>query len=607
MKQHRFKQRIFSILTALLFFACLFGSFPAAVKAENFQFITDIKLAAGDGAFDALEYEGYHVMMVGLNAGVPDASQVYLGYKLNTGSPVTNIIVAKNEGESFELNGAQYYRAGEADVDYGVSYEGAGYLYITWDAVAGDPLVGLDVVRTNYAEDETPVYTIPNDGAEFVRDQYGYPVDLEQANPNIGIFLAQIRNGLVKPYISELALFYGTDKSDAVYKAAAGGFNYYLDGDIDDSSEMYTLIAYHRTADPNAAITNITAISADMAQKLEDGQIIAGAGEKALKAPEAGTEAPLQTEAETEIAEEPAAPAEEAVTIEEAANEEIATEAAPAEEAVTTEEVASEAAPAEEASTEAAPAEEAPTEAAPTEEALTEAAPTEAVPAETEPIAEEPGTEETVEELTEPVILMTAAAVEISGCEYVRISSYQVAGAVPYYLYASKDPKAGNPITMLYVEDNTAITETFLGTWGDGYFSSRGMTKAQSFIVNEDKLEELKASMDVYIHAPIYLLSPSASEDAFSVLATDQQMLKISMLTAKEGLPEGRYELTGMRAPSYEPPYLNREGQPLPVESDQPASAFTKAGLPVIIIGGVVVLAGIVFLIVKMKRKQKEG
>lgn len=587
------KKRIFSILAALMLIAGMCGSFPVAVKAENFLFITDIKLGAGKNAYDAMEYEGYHVMTVGLNAGVSEDAQVYLGYKLNEGSPVTNILVAQNEGDTLVADGITYYRAGEADVDAGVSYEGGGYLYLTWDAAAGDPIVGLDVIRTNFMTDEEAVYVIPNDGAEFVRDQYGAPADLEKASDSTAIYLAQIRSRLVKPYISEIALFTGTEKSDAVYKAASSGYNYYLDGDIDDSPQTYSLIAYERTADPNAAIRNITAVSAEMAQRLEDGQIIAGAENKPAQEPETEVKEPETVPVQTEPAQEPALEEPETAA-QEGPNEEAGPETPEGEEAAPQEEEY------------AAPGTEEPyEEAAAFEEWAEEATSSE------EWFFEEETSEEAAAEAAAEPAGMTAAAVEISECEYVRISRYQVEGAKPYYLYASKDPKAGNPISMLYVEENKEITETFLGTWSDGYFSSRGVTSAQSYVVNEDSLKELASSMEVYIHAPIYLLSSGNTDAASgSAIETQQQMLNISMLTAKEGLPEGRYVLSGMRTPSYQPPHLVREDQEMQIISGQQASAFSRNGLPVIIIGCVVIAgmiaAGVIIMLKRKKERKSE-
>lgn len=612
-------KRIFPILLALMLTAGMVSSFPVITKAENFLFITDIKLAAGVDAYDELEEEGYNVMTVGLNAGVSDENQVYIGYKLNDGSPVTNIIIARDDDESIEMDGFEYERAGDVDVDEGASEESSGYLYFTRDKEAGDPIVGLDILRADY-EDNEEIYAIPNDGAEIVRDKSGAPADLEQASETITIYLAQIRDGLVKPYISEIALFTGEDKGEAVTKAAVNGYNYYLDGDIDDSAEIYSVLAYVRTASPENAITNIMAVSSEMAQKLEDSQIIAGEEEETTKETETTAEETTEEETtseettveETTAEEEPETESEEEITEEESeteteeeVTEEEITEEEP--ETETEEEIAEEEIAEEEAESESEEvSEEESNEEEITEEESDSEDTTEEETTSEETTEEETITEETTEEETEPDETMTAAAVEISGCEYVRISNRQVDGTEPYYLYVSKDPKAGNPITMLYVGDSTDVTETFLSTWGYGYFSSRGTTNAYSYIVNEDLLEELKSNMEVYIKAPVYLLSSEGSGSGQSSdIATEQQMLKISMLTAKEGLPEGRYELRGMRKPTYEPPQLERDELDYLEENDQPASAFSENGLPVIIIGAAVILIGIVIMLVLVVKRKK--
>ena len=422
------------------------------VVAENFLFITDIRLAAGPDAAQTLENDGYNVMAVGLNAGVTADKQVYIGYKLNEGDPVTNIILATGEGETLTSGGYTYKRAGDAHVDEGVLEGGGGMLYYTTDKAAGNAIVGLSVLRADSKKDEQ-LYSITNDGAEVVRDKNGEPADMEQSSENVTIYLAQIRDGLVRPYISDMAVFSGTDKADAVYKAASRGYNYYAAGDIDRSDASYTLIAYDRTADANEAVCDVT-----------------------------------------------------------------------------------------------------------------------------------------------------AAHSEISENGYIRISD-QIDGAEPYYLYISKDRTAGNPVSMLYADDTADITETVFGLWGYGYFSAAGITNAYSYIVNEDSLEELKNNRDIYIKAPVYLLETFIQpyEEA------GRQKLNISMLTAKEGLPEGKYDLSGLNVQSYEPPAMERESAANEGDGKHTSSAFGNGFWPVIYVGGAVVVAGTAAAAATLiKRKKKK-
>lgn len=172
--KRRSKKAITSVLTAAALMALQIPAFPAS--AQNFLFITDIRLESGENAYDTLEEAGYSVMAVGLNAGVSEGSQVYLGYKTNTGAPITNILLSADVGDSFDTEQNMHYEcAGHTDVDAGSGTTGC--LYVTHDAAAGTPLVGLDILRANTGNGEE-LSAIPNDGAEIVRRSDGTPADL---------------------------------------------------------------------------------------------------------------------------------------------------------------------------------------------------------------------------------------------------------------------------------------------------------------------------------------------------------------------------------------------------------------------------------------------
>ena len=263
-------RRILSVLTAFFLAAATVIPMVIPVYAQNSRFISEVMLAAGEAAAENLEKDGWSVMMTGLNRDVSADRQVYLAYKTNTGDPITNVMIANDAGESLiDHNGISYDRASKTDVDEGVG-GGAGCLYYTRDKKAGTPLVGFDILRST----EEPLYPITNDGAEIVRTVEGVPADLEMAAEKSVIYLAQIRDGIVRPYISEIGVVIDTDKWNAVYTACERGYHYYVDGDIDGSDDTYTLLVYKRTADVNQAVTNITAVSADAVKEMEERQIL---------------------------------------------------------------------------------------------------------------------------------------------------------------------------------------------------------------------------------------------------------------------------------------------------------------------------------------------
>ena len=378
-----------------------------------------------------------------------------------------------------------------------------------------------------------------------MRTPEGSPADLEVSSETDVVYLAQIRNGIVRPYIREIGVVTDTDKWNAVYTACERGYNYYVDGDLDDSSDTYTLICYERTADPAQAVTGITAVSADTVANLEKGQIV------------------------------------------------------------------------------------------------------DASSAQSEQV--------------------TAAAVSISGLEYVRISSKPVSVKEPYYIYRTKDTKAGNPISMLYVETAKKTQNFLFGTWANEYFFSKGITTAYSYSMNEDIYNTLWEDQTICTKLPVRLLNSFSGNNAASEAETSfveppayvsdteesaesrtasqeeskestavsetvseestkesttasetvseestkestaaskepseepvtengdtVRYINLTMLTPRDGLPETAVSLTGMRGDPFNP-YIERTERSDRTNKFQ-ASVFTSPHIITPILGGVVLLTAL--------------
>ncbi len=79
-------------------------------------------METGEEALAKLEADGWSVTMVGLNVTADPASQVYLAYKVNTGTALTNVIVSPDVGDSFkDENGIVYNCVSHVDVDEGIA------------------------------------------------------------------------------------------------------------------------------------------------------------------------------------------------------------------------------------------------------------------------------------------------------------------------------------------------------------------------------------------------------------------------------------------------------------------------------------------------------
>ena len=259
--------RLSAILASLSAVSLTVPSVPA--RAENTLFISDIAVASGAEAVAELEENGWHIMTVGLNAGASDENQVYLCYKLNNGQAVTNLLIAPDSGDTLTQDGITYTCAAHIDADENCG-GGAGCVYYTKDERAGSPLVGLNILKADVESGEE-LLAIPNDGAEVVRKPDGAPADLETHSQTTLMYLAQIHDGLVCPYISEVVPVCDTDRWNAVYTAAQFGYNYFAEDDIDNSPDTYTILAYKRTANAEEALTAITAVAAETVDALEAG------------------------------------------------------------------------------------------------------------------------------------------------------------------------------------------------------------------------------------------------------------------------------------------------------------------------------------------------
>ncbi|MBQ7504784.1 MAG: hypothetical protein IJT79_05640 [Ruminococcus sp.] len=490
MKQHKYT-RVASVLLAVLLAVVLIAPTTLSVSAANKRFISELRVEAGEEAVAKLEKDGWSVMMVGLNSTADPDSQVYLAYKTNTGSPITGIVVASGGASCTDKDGVSYNRVSDVDVDKGLG-GGAGCIYATYDKKAGSPLVGLDVLRGSNADDKV-MYPITNDGAEIVRTPKGTPADLEKASSSDVIYLAQIRDKIVRPYISEIGVVTDSDKWNAVYTACERGFNYYVDGDIDNAKNTYTIIAYDRTADPKDAITNITAVSSKAVKSLENKNVV---DKKAKNSNN-----------------------------------------------------------------------------------------------------------------------VSAATVSISDAEYVRVSRKSISAKNPYYIYRTKDTNAGNPISMLYAEKTKKNQNFLLGTWAKGYFFSQGDTTAYTYSMNEDLYSSLWEDKTVLTMLPVQFLDSVNSqknkntEKESAKIATpdeaeeDNNTIKLSMLTPRDGLPDTAANLTGMSGDP-DAPYVERTERSERVNKYQ-ASVFGNGGIIALVIGVIVIIAAAVYAFIRIKRREK--
>ena len=227
---------------------------------------------------------------------------------------------------------------------------------------------------------------------------------------------------------------------------------------------------------------------------------------------------------------------------------------------------------------------------------------------------------------------LTGDAVGISGISYRRASREEIPGDQPYHLYTTKDAKAGNPVSMLYVGEMTESSDIMFGTWLSGFFGTKGATSAYGYSVGEDLYASHERDTTLYTRVPVRLLTAAdltgsgeqettsaeaaseaaaAPEAGSAVLPTDaqtpdQRTLPLSFLTEKEGLPESRLLLGGLRTPDYETPVVEQY-EVYEDTAHAQASAFQKRGVLAMVIGGAAAVIAAVGAVIRKKHRPDQA
>ena len=215
--------------------------------ARGKEYISELAVAVGSDGVERLEKDGFTVM------GRPlcDGSEAYVAYKKG-GTPITGIAATAGNG-GLAVNGVGYNLVGDVDLCTGV--KGQTYLYATNDGSSGPGVLSLAVESSQGTVDDAPL-ALRNDGTSPLRDETGRPVDFGNGAP---AYVFVLREGVVRPYVSDLRAVSGADLREAVLEAAAASFDYYYDPGLKTPEGRYVVIGYNRTADANAAITCVTA------------------------------------------------------------------------------------------------------------------------------------------------------------------------------------------------------------------------------------------------------------------------------------------------------------------------------------------------------------
>ena len=477
-------------------------SMTALPASAQPSYITGLFAAAGDKALESIEENGYSPILTGLNMGSTGGEQVYIGYTKDGSDPITDVRLMADCGDSTVIDGISYSCAAHVDLDAGKE-SSAGCLYITHDPQAGTPIVALDIRRAVVA-DEGVLMPIANDGSEVVCDENHYPRSAENDETAM-IYLYMIRDQIAAPYIRDMAVVTADSHWEAVAQAAAQGFRYYADVNLNPEQSDVSIIAYQRTQDREQAVTHIVAVKPEAFS----------AGEY---------DVPPEETAEPEVPD--------------AAQEEQTEE---------------------------------------TEETL---------PPETA----------AVQHLTLEQDAADSGTIRISGREYVRLPGQQEHSE--YFLYATKDATAGNPIYMLYGGDSDGTAKTLLGTWANAFFTMGSSTGAGSYVTYQEGFEALCSDMTVCVQTPVLLIGNGEH-------GQELQKLPLYAMTAEDALPPEVLHPAGLADSGDETPVMEHlDGVQ---EKRQNASVFgenSKAGLWIAGGGVFTMCAAAVYLILRKKRKQ---
>ena len=146
-------------------------------------------------------------------------------------------------------------------------------------------------------------------------------------------------------------------------------------------------------------------------------------------------------------------------------------------------------------------------------------------------------------------------------------------------------------------------------------FWNKGCDQCLRLSVNEDLYAALERDTAMYTRIPVQLLTDAndivsdGQEDGISEAAADetadpetgsaavstaQKTIPLSFLTAREGLPETRFQLNELRKPVYETPVVEQYEVYEDTEHTQ-ASIFQKHGVMALVMGGAAVVIAAVY------------
>ncbi len=224
-------------------------------------YISEVTVAVGENAREALESNGYSVLFQSMNLVSDDSSTVVLGYKTGPDA-ITDFIVSTQKSDTITYGSASYTLVSDINLNEGTSGTPI-YLYSTKDSSAGSKITSLDTVSGFSDKDE--VISLKNDGSSPVRMNDGTLANFDSGISDNQLYLIMYRSEAVRQYISDAYIVTGTTKSEAINTAASKGCDFYLDYDISgNNNDTVSYIAYRRTGDKNNAISHIDINGSDL-------------------------------------------------------------------------------------------------------------------------------------------------------------------------------------------------------------------------------------------------------------------------------------------------------------------------------------------------------
>ena len=189
--------------------------------------------------------------------------------------------------------------------------------------------------------------------------------------------------------------------------------------------------------------------------------------------------------------------------------------------------------------------------------------------------------------------------------EFILCADTAVKGEKEYYLFYTKDRKAGNPVLSLTGSEVPKRSTDIMGSWIEMTFSNSLSYMSESQLKNDDLYNELIKSEESLVNVPVLLISDDNAKTPFA-LKCEEKNLNNPFVTNQKESTQSTEQSESVEEDMTSSEYLNESVEAAEQMQDNTASVFGNGDMRVILIVGAALLFlfGLVFVFfIKRERR----